>query len=122
MKPITMYQAEDGSIWKTATEAVLREEWIDRCRAVEEKVGLRPRPDDIDFLNGEGYVQHPEGARDALLEELKGMGAHRDSEGPVGDLLHRMWNMDDQDREWGQTYYALHPDEGAQVEMEVDNG
>lgn len=122
MKAVTMYEADDGSRWNTPDKALDRDALIARCKSIEEGIGLRPVPRDTGFATGDGYVQQPEGAKAALIRVLKGLGANRDSDGPIGKLLHRAWCMDAQDREWGQPYYALHPLKGKQVELVAGGG
>lgn len=117
MKPITMYQADDGSIHATTLDAVARDHMIAECAAVETELQMRPAPDTSEFRNGEGFIQHPTGTRQKLTDRLRGLGANRDSTGPVGLLLGRLWAMDAEDREWGQPYFAKHPAEGKQVAL-----
>lgn len=117
MKPITMYEADDGSVYRKQEDAERRDALIARCAQVVTDIGLRPTPEGTDFGNGGGFVQQPTGSRDQLLDALREMGAHRDSNGPLGMLLNRAWRIDDQDREWGQPHFALHPHKGKQVAL-----
>ena len=115
---ITMYEADDGSRWDVEAKAVERDELIAECQAKEQEIGLRPVPKDdgCKFGNGGGFVQQPAGSRDLMIGFLKSKRAHRDSDGPIGRMLGRAYRLDDNDREWGQQYYATHPDEGEQFE------
>lgn len=117
MKPVTKYEADDGSVHDSAKAATERDELIRRCEAIQEELGMRPRPEGASFGSGRGYVQHPAGTRKKLLEWLKMMGANRESAGPTGRLIHRMWCIDEDDREWGQPYFALNPGEGEEVAL-----
>lgn len=113
MKPITQWQADDGSVWRTEKEAIERDAVVAKCAALAEAIGLRPIPQrGTDFANGGGFVQQPEGARDKLYAALMELGANRDSGGPVGDLLYRWHCMDDAEREWGQPYFARYDGRG----------
>lgn len=115
MKVVTRYQADDGSLWLTETEAARRDELVEECRAAA--AILRDTPDSPEFHNGSGYVQQPTGSREAIYEFLKSKGTHRDSDGPLGRLLARMHRMDEADREWGQAFFAINPHKGRQVAL-----
>ena len=116
MKPVTMYMANDGELFHTEHEALTRDALIAECDAEMTKRGIRKRPDDIGFSNGSGYIQQPIGSWWALEIFLRGKGANRDSEGPIGRLLYRLHCLDTQDREWAQPFFALNPPTNA---MEV---
>jgi hypothetical protein len=120
VRTITVYEADDGSRWNTPDEARMRDVLIaDEARMRDVLIAecetfaareMRPRPDNTDFANGHGFVLQPPGARERLLAWLRAKGANRDSSGPIGKLLWRLQCMDDLNREWGQPYFALHPD------------
>lgn len=114
MRPITVYEANDGSRWDNETDAVQRDVLVAECDRFASF--LRPVPKGTAFSNGHGYVQQPKGSRERLLAFLKSKGASRDSDGPVGKLMYRMWRIDEQDREWGQTYFANNPHEAESQE------
>ncbi len=113
MKEVTRYEANDGAEFKDVEKCLLHDALILECEA--EEVGLKPFPRGNG--NGEGYVQQPIGSRDKLLRFLKFKDANRDSDGPVGRLLHRMHRIDFVDREWGQVYFAINPHKGKMVDL-----
>lgn len=117
IEPVTVYQTPDGARWGTVEQAEQRLSEIDACAEIERRIGLRPVPHGTAYANGEGFVQQPRGARDAMYAALKELGANRDSDGPIGNLLYRAMRLDDLDREWGQAYFALNPDKGKAVEV-----
>ena len=116
MKPVTMYQANDGMRFNTEHEALARDALIAECDAEMAKLGIRKPPEDIGFTNGSGYIQQPIGSRGALEAFLRAKGTNRDSDGPIGRLLYRLHCMDERDREWAQPFFALNPPTNA---MEV---
>ena len=119
MKAVIRYQADDGSVWETEEAAQQRDRIKWTCDSIPAKLRLRDRPTG-NFSNGEGFVQQPTGSKDRLWEELRRIGRigwNRDSDGPVGKLSYRASSMDDQDREWGQPYFALNPGRGKMVAL-----
>jgi hypothetical protein len=132
----TIYKANDGSIWDRREQAERRDTLLgDIATAL---LPLGERPDDGDFANGEGYVQHePLSVRvtkKALLhlamlnirgydhiwladpDSIHASGiAGRiidDCNEPLARAWFRLMCIDGESREWGQPYYALHPEQG----------
>ncbi len=68
MEPVVGYQAVDGSVWDKREDDDSRDSLVAECDALVRRIGLVPRPADSGmFVNGEGVVQQPQGARDMLL-------------------------------------------------------
>lgn len=112
---------DDGMMYKTEADAMRHDIVIAQCREVESRVLKGARPDSCDFTNGVlGYIQHASGTRDTLFDDLKKLGATRDSDGAVGRLLSRAYCLDEQDREWGQPYYANNPQHASGQNMLED--
>lgn len=135
MKPITKYQANDGSTWNTEVEAVKRDGEHAYIAAIMSK--LKPRPDSCDFSNGNlGYVQHDPAAfsevwalllnetrmrmpewcekNAAKIAEPGGVDAAwfcriMDDSGPLCNAWNRLCSFDAQAREYGQPYLRWHP-------------
>ena len=114
MKTVVVYEAKDGSRWDHQVAAEARETLIDEIEATLDELGIKPKPEDMGFANGDGYLRHPRGSRAKLQIFLASKGACRDSQGPVGALLSRLWCMDEFDREWGQGYFSANPTKGVQ--------
>ena len=144
MKPITVYEANDGSRWDDPNKASERDSLIHEIYLI-----MAPLPEVKDdasrFANGNGYVQ-----RDAVIVErvradllvptkrilkwwwdgqMKDHGKEPVDAHPSWYLrildgtaapLERAWSrlccIDKSYREWGQPFYAAHPEKGEQVE------
>ncbi len=144
MKQIAMYEADDGSRWKTAEEATARDAVL---RAVEEAMApLGPRPD---FGPHDGYWPHTaEAIRKAkcsllwitrgILPELFGgrirLGMKFPDDFVAADpgwylrildgtctplelAWGRMWSIDAEGHEWNQPYFALNPGKGIGIDL-----
>ena len=142
MKEVKRYQAEDGRIFDNAEDAVKHDA---KCATVKELAKLLkpiPENDGCAFANGSGFVrQDPLKVQEYKRQiMLLGKDLHCNMEkraaNPIevhpqsivgrilsdcDNVLYGAWRrvmcMDDQFREWGQPYFALHPEEGKQVEL-----
>lgn len=142
MKPVTKYQADDGKVFDTEQEAVKHDAKAVSIKGLAKLLKPIPENDGCSFANGDGYVQ-----QDALkVQEYKRgimlLGACHHAKmaewakNPIevhpqsivgrilsdcDDLLYRAWHrvmcMDSQFREWGQPYYANHPEDAKQHEV-----
>jgi hypothetical protein len=141
MKPITMYEAVDGSRHDTEEKARRRDILVDDVNVA--LAGLVPKPDDptCSFANGHGYVQQSPASVRECKRQLMAIAKHTiggyehvwdadpDDVHPMGvagriidDSGHRplyvAWSrlmcIDADAREWGQPYYALNPGKGEQ--------
>ena len=123
MKAITQYQADDGSIWSSEDKATDRDSLIARVQKAMTPIGPPLVDVKCRFANGHGYIQHSPRAvaqtRANLMpitkERLKWWGAHD----PLAAAWTRMSCIDKQFREWGQPFFANHPDEAEQVCIET---
>lgn len=108
MKTINAYETSDGRKFFDAAAARRHEAEVAEIAAV-----MPPRvPVDP---NGNSYYQHPAGTRAAMLAACEASPykhpRHADDSGspwwPLG--WSRMYCLDDNDREWGQPYFAKNP-------------
>ena len=136
-KAITRFEAIDGSVWPTLEKAEAHEALIRDVAEAMKPMGERPKG--VDFTNGSGYVQHTvqavASARRSLIALTRPRIQHwfdqqkRDhntdfdmvhpswfgrmldgSATPLEDAWRRLCCVDPLNREWGQPYYATHPD------------
>lgn len=142
MKPITKYEANDGSEWRTEKECIERDTLCARVEALMKQWPEHPKNDGCSFANGEGFLQLTkelfETTRESLLDiiaesidhkwvnDSRGGKAHPSWVGRLlsdagADPLYRAWVriacVDKQFREWGQVYYAENPTEGKQIKL-----
>lgn len=112
MKPITVFQADDGSRWDREKDALERDAMHREAEAAESPLGERPN------LGSDEYVQHASKAIDAAHKSyidlaVKYFGTTNprvvdDSGNPVYSLMYRLRCIDALAREWQQVYYANH--------------
>ena len=141
MRVVTKFKATDGVEFTTESDCLAYE---DACGDIDTILGMLPeKPDTCDFSNGSGYIQHSMDnfmkARNAYLEYVKiytdhkwiqqsidqGLDAHpswvaRISEcfpGYIAKKWHRFQCVDNQLREWGQPYYANHPEDATALQL-----
>ncbi len=144
MRQVPRWEANDGSIWKYEKDAKARDSliksmsWFDKL--------LPPAKDETcRFSTGHGFVQRNASVVKKAKEKLimltekqipEWFKTQREKhktdftkvhsswflrmiEGNAPPLSHawlRLGCIDDRYREWGQPYYASHPDKGEQVE------
>lgn len=144
MKEIKKYVAYDGSEFSRKYDCQRYEKLYRTVQKIMKQ--LRPKPEDPHciFANGGGFVtQNPvlvQKVRDELLDVIATRIDHKwigESKGKERTEVHpswmagllsaynssilyaawtRIWCIDLHGREWGQPYYADHPDEGKQIE------
>lgn len=145
MRIVTHYQANDGTLWDVAEQAEKRDALVARIERA--KALLTPRPSDVRFENGHGYVQQdPARVRLCKIDlltiasELSSYDVFRsnpDLVNPRGSIAgriiddmdhpvlynawYRLMCMDDEYREWGQPYYATHPEQAKSHEVPADD-
>lgn len=134
MKIVNKYESTDGLTFESAESCMKHEEGLFACAKI--MIDLPERPDDINFSNGEGYVQHDIElaltVRNELLSLAKTHYDHRafdevkeygleargsivgrliDDACPscIKDAWYRFMCIDNNGREWGQPYYASKP-------------
>ena len=142
MKTLTKYQAEDGLEFTEAAECRKHEANLEEVKIIMSQLPVRP--DGCDFDNGGGFIQHDKdvliAVRARFCEFAKrytddkwlqqtidlGLDAHPSYVGrliddcapnSIGKHWHRFMCIDSQFREWGQPYYANHPEKGEQKMM-----
>ncbi len=139
MKAITKYQAKDGAVFDTESDAIDHEKICDEIDAIMLALPPRPDNDECRFVNGQGYIQHkPEVfwvVRANLLKvasrftdhewikksiadsSVHPSFAHRiigEFSSPLSTAWYRIMCVDKNLREWGQPYFAdnndkIHP-------------
>lgn len=107
MKTVTRYQADDGSLWPTESEALARDRLIREVDALLLDLQLGPRPvHDGDFCTGESFVQQPKGSREKLRAWVRAHAAEATGPGPAARVAFRWACMDPLDREWVEPRFA----------------
>jgi hypothetical protein len=139
MNKITIYEATDGRRFERASEALAHESLLGTLDEIDLPLGNKP--DNVNFSNGGGYIQHSRSTvtdfkgrllslacnlhpsiREAVAETPfenvhPGSIVGRildDSNSPLYRLWYRLYCIDRMDREWGQPYFALNPKAGKQ--------
>lgn len=140
MKTITKYQAVDSSEWNTEQQALDRDVLCEQVNSIMQD-WPKANNEGCSFINGHGFIQLSEEfvmeKRTALLkliekhfdhkwvqQSLKDRTIHPSWVGRLlsdsnVDPLYRAWGafecIDKLWRQWGQPYYADHPDDGHQI-------
>lgn len=142
MKTITKYKALDGAEFTDPVECEKYEAFARRCEAVIKHLKPLPKDKDLRFANGHGFIQQDPmsvaAVRRDLLELAKEVTTHKWIQQSIDDpTAHHSWAgriisevseplwkawyrigcIDKQGREWGQQYYADHPDQAEQFEI-----
>lgn len=143
MRPVTQYEASDGSIWHTESDALFRDTLCEKVKKAMTPLGDRPELPHCGFENGDGYYQHAQSevrrAKENLLALVKEYGWEWEGlknakcpqidvgadwfarildgcqQVPLTRAYGRLMCIDNQGREWGQPYFTSHPDEAKQV-------
>ena len=142
MKAVTRYQANDGAVFVEKADCKAHESLTEDVAKIMSR--LFPLPDDkgCKFANGGGYIQHDaetfKSVREGLLRLAQRECPHKwidqsladdtidpswagriigDSSVPLDRAWRRIVCTDKQFREWGQPFFALNPDKGAQEEF-----
>jgi len=135
MKPVTVYQAVDGSQHSDEVAALARDRICKRVDVAMSPLGPRYDDQTCSYANGEGYVQHSNDVVDSVRESLCEMAEDvtgskhaghwswwmRFLDGqcpPLERAMSRLYCIDQFGREWGQPYYALNPYNGKPVMLE----
>ena len=133
MKPITRYESWDGCVFDSEEECRKYEMLLLAVERIMEPLGKIPKHKGCDFENGEGYLPHTVGDVIAAKAALVELGRHHLNikstevgfynigryfdDNNVSCLYHawsRLYCCDEKGREWGQAYFASHPNEGKQ--------
>lgn len=142
MKQIIKYQSDDGTEFYDEDLCIEHELITDEINAWVSQLPEKPNLDGCAFENGAGYVQHAEEMFMRVRSELceianrlcphpwfeqtieKGLAAHSSNAGRIiGEIqnkaLQKAWHRiectDKMFREWGQPYFANHPQNAEQV-------
>lgn len=137
MKPITRYEAIDGHTFKTAEECEKYERLLAELKRINAML-RRAVDEGCNFANGYGFVQQtPEALKrfdEAFAEFLAGYISQEtanlyskcpqgivgrylsDGGGAFYDAAYRLWvrrySIDEENREWGQPFYAMPQNKG----------
>ena len=142
MEAITKYRADDGSEFRTQAECLAHEALCAEIAAVVATLPPLPSDDGCRFSNGHGFIQHDPAnfyaARTSLLKIAQRVCPHKwidqsladstvdsgwagriigESSAPLNRAWYRVSCVDKNLREWGQPYYATHPDQGEQIRL-----
>lgn len=137
MKHVTVYEANDGTRFKTEADCLRYEEFLPQFDAV---MAILPQAIESNFANGHGYIQHTnesllafQNAASLLIAKYVGPDEANkfdlNPRGVVGRILddgetiarkcsefcYRIYRIDFRNREWGQAYYANQSRQGDQV-------
>jgi hypothetical protein len=143
MKAIIKYQAKDNCEFINEKDCIEYEQRIDRVDAIMARLPKPPENDGCNFANGHGYIQHDKETLKSvwndLLDEFKTKIEHKwldESKDMIADASwvarlvgdydikpywkawNRMSNIERTTcREFGQPFYATHPDKAELVEI-----
>ena len=141
MKTIKKFVAIDGVEFLDKDKCLEYEKLIGEIRQIMSS--LPDKPDTCDFSNGSGYIKHDkeslERVKISLLNICKIHTDHKwiqqtiDDDTvhlsfagrlieeigirPLSNAWGRLMCIDNESREWGQSYYASHPDEAIQKQL-----
>jgi hypothetical protein len=125
IEEIKQFKCIDGSIFNYLDEAEKYNDLLKLCDDIE--LAMISRPEDIDFTDGCGWIQHPKSTKIRLQEDViklynKWFSADAknmthavsktiDDNGIkcLNHLMYRFQCMSYNDKEYGQPYYATHP-------------
>lgn len=142
MKEITKWKAEDGCEFINKEECINYENLCAQVETIMSVFPKRPENDRCSFANGNGFIQLSEkivnNARYELLDLIATKIDHKWIKQSKKENIHpsyvsrlvneygirpfcNAWSrfecIDKQWREWGQPYFANHPEEGKQIKI-----
>ncbi len=135
MKKITMFEAEDGKLFRNELDCINYENLIRNIKEISDRLPQLPKDANCNFSNGEGYLQHDADIVNKAIIDLvkleecleKYLDDHNflehpftyrnsiigriidDSDSPIKSLWYRFMCMDETYKEYGQGYYAANP-------------
>ena len=136
MKEVVRYKANDGDEFNSKNACLKHEEKLRVIKKLNKILCKKPVDKDCSFANGSGYIQHT--VQNFISESCKALKvyegkdpAKRWKENPRGwvgrylcdggsefaALWSRISCIDPLNREWGQPYYVLHPNEAKQIQL-----
>ena len=143
MEKVTKFKAVDGTEFSKENDCVKYELLIKRVERIMSVLPQTPKNDNCSFANGGGYIQHDKTiirhTKVQLLELMKEYIDHKwiqdtiDNENvhssyvgrlvsdynikPLNDAWYRFMCIDEDNREWGQPYFANYPVKGVQKQL-----
>ena len=129
MKIINIYEAVDGKRFNKEHECLLYEKIANQVIEFTNKLDMNAK------IDGEGYIQHPIGTKEAVKTTLLRLSNHwfkenRDvltyalgryiSDGEIkclGRLMSIYQCIDTKERQWNQPYYANNPGTGKYTKL-----
>lgn len=144
MKKVEMFEAEDGTLFKTIAKALKYNKIYKRVKDLCNMLGGPINDPGCNFANGDGYYQlTPEMVRrfdNAFIEAIKEFEPELfkeysdknlpfvitnyftgrwldDNNSPLYTAVMLRHRVDEKFRLWGQTYYAMNPEKGKQNKL-----
>lgn len=116
MKPVTVYEARDGARFNESAKAEEHERYLDARDHALEPLGAAAHDPRCKFANGKGFITH---TREAVLEaKARWARTVADFGKDPRDIPNRLYSIDGRGREWGQPYFANHPEDRCAVHEE----
>lgn len=138
MQAITKIQSVDGKLFDNEADCIKHEKMIEEIDVIIQT--LNPVPNDCNFKNGDGYVQQDiKTVAKAMIRIVEAAGIKKKPEfienpfacrfGVIGRIIcdsdnaqlwhswSRFMNIDNLGREWGQSFFARHPEEGKKKDL-----
>jgi len=146
MKKVTRFQANDGKVFDNKARCIEYDDLLNAVSGIMLELNPIPKMNGCDFENGHGFVQQEKDAilsvRKQLLtlaskhidhpwiaQSLNDITVHPSYAGrliaessflePVYRGWNRISNIDHKDREWGQGYFAAHPEKAPALKSET---
>lgn len=136
---MTYFVTGDGQRFTDAAAAARHEVLV--AEVAEIMAPLGDVPDGTNFTNGHGHIPHTAAALETVRRAVAAIGKRErpswegwdafaegnchiswparmvDNGGPseLRTVIHRLYCTDDQGREWGQPYFASHPDRASDM-------
>lgn len=134
-KKVELWKTSDGKLWENEGDADTHEELLGFAARCRHKF-IPKHIDDTNFSNGGGYIKLTAAAVAAYEAEvlaevarrypdlankpLRSYGVGRtlcDSDSPLYSAVSLLSQIDNQNRLWGQPYFALNPTKGEQSQL-----
>ena len=122
MKKLTVYESVDGMRWDTEAECLERDRLMEEISGIMSKLNPKPKDPLCHFANGDGYIQQDLETVQIVRAEIHDLAVKLGSrvngkrDRPLHRSLNRLRATDSQGREWGQPYFANHPEEAESQE------
>ena len=146
MQEVTKFKSIDGRLFDTPLECTSHESMLEQIKNAMSLLKPKPENDNCKFANGDGYIQqNVSDVLKAMVEvvTVADPGINKSQmqsflsdpfacrNGIIGRYLSDCGNnaaweawsrfmcIDDLGREWGQPYYASHPEDAKQYEIQM---